>query len=52
MQRTYFGLGHIFGLTHCGNTRCVMHFSNSLSYTDIKEKLFCNICKKELGTKT
>ena len=27
-------LGHAFGLNHCGNTRCVMYFSNSLSYID------------------
>jgi archaemetzincin len=38
-------LGHAFGLNHCGNTRCVMHFSNSLSDTDIKESHFCNVCK-------
>jgi archaemetzincin len=24
-------LGHAFGLNHCENTKCVMHFSNSLS---------------------
>ena len=45
-------LGHSFALYHCGNTRCVMQFSNSLSDTDIKEKIFCNVCKKNLGTKT
>src|ERR687888_1910488 len=41
-------LGHAFGLSHCGNIRCVMHFSNSLSDTDIKQKNFCYICKKSL----
>jgi archaemetzincin len=41
-------LGHAFGLSHCGNTRCVMHFSNSLSDTDIKQKNFCYICKNSL----
>ena len=39
-------LGHAFGLNHCGNTRCVMHFSNSLPDTDIKESHFCNVCKR------
>jgi archaemetzincin len=39
-------LGHTVGLNHCGNTRCVMHFSNSLSDTDIKESHFCNVCKR------
>ncbi len=38
-------LGHAFGLNHCGNIRCVMHFSNSLYDTDIKESHFCDICK-------
>jgi archaemetzincin len=39
-------LGHAFGLNHCGNTRCAMHFSNSLPDTDIKESHFCNVCKR------
>jgi len=26
-------LGHAFGLTHCENSKCVMHFSNSLQDT-------------------
>jgi archaemetzincin len=43
-------LGHAFGLNHCGNTRCVMHFSNSLSDTDFKEEKFCNVCKRSLNT--
>ena len=29
-------LGHAFGLNHCESIKCVMHFSNSLSDTDIK----------------
>ena len=28
-------LGHAFGLNHCKNIKCVMHFSNSLSDTAI-----------------
>jgi archaemetzincin len=38
-------LGHAFGLNHCNNIRCVMHFSNSLSHADIKTSHFCNECK-------
>ena len=38
-------LGHAFGLHHCKNIRCVMHFSNSLPDTDIKTSHFCNVCK-------
>ena len=38
-------LGHAFGLNHCKDTKCVMHFSNSLYDTDIKTSHFCNVCK-------
>ncbi|MFU8796607.1 MAG: archaemetzincin family Zn-dependent metalloprotease, partial [Dehalococcoidia bacterium] len=29
-------LGHTFGLGHCTDNKCVMHFSNSLADTDFK----------------
>lgn len=38
-------LGHVFGFVHCPNTECVMHFSNSLSDTDIKGQSFCTTCR-------
>ena len=41
-------LGHTYYLNHCPNVRCVMHFSNSLSDTDIKEANFCSRCQKKL----
>ena len=41
-------LGHSFGLSHCTNMKCVMHFSNSLSDTDIKTSHLCNVCKGHL----
>jgi archaemetzincin len=41
-------LGHVFGLTHCGNIKCVMYFSNSLSDTDIKTSHLCNVCRGHL----
>jgi archaemetzincin len=44
-------LGHTFGLFHCNNKLCVMHFSNSLYDTDIKEKRFCSACKNNLRLK-
>ncbi|HEU4443598.1 MAG TPA: archaemetzincin [Nitrososphaeraceae archaeon] len=34
-------LGHTFGLSHCEESRCVMHFSNSLQDTDFKYHIFC-----------
>ena len=41
-------LGHTFGLEHCSNFKCVMHFSNSLQDTDIKEATFCSNCRPKL----
>jgi predicted Zn-dependent protease len=41
-------LGHAFSLGHCGNIKCVMHFSNSLSDTDIKISHLCNVCRCHL----
>src|SRR5919202_1517700 len=41
-------LGHAFGLVHCENIKCVMHFSNSLSDTDIKTSHLCNVCRGHL----
>jgi len=41
-------LGHVFGLPHCPNRRCVMHFSNSIDETDFKGWRFCGRCRKIL----
>jgi archaemetzincin len=41
-------LGHTFGLGHCTNNKCVMHFSNSLADTDLKEPHFCNMCRPKI----
>lgn len=41
-------LGHTFGLSHCGNHLCVMHFSNSVLETDIKGPGFCRDCLSKL----
>jgi archaemetzincin len=41
-------LGHTFGLGHCPNNKCVMHFSNSLADTDVKEAHFCNMCRPKI----
>ena len=35
-------LGHVFGLEHCPDAECVMHFSNSLLDTDRKSSSFCS----------
>lgn len=41
-------LGHTFGLGHCEDPGCVMHFSVSLADTDVKSRSFCNGCLREL----
>lgn len=42
-------LGHTFGLHHCPDIRCIMHFSNRLEDTDIKGPGFCNSCSNKIG---
>jgi archaemetzincin len=41
-------MGHTFGLGHCKNAKCVMHFSNSLADTDWKQIAFCSKCRPKL----
>ena len=41
-------LGHTYGLRHCPDPRCVMHFSNSLHDTDVKGSAFCARCRPQL----
>lgn len=41
-------LGHTFGMVHCWDTRCVMHFSNSIREIDTKEDRFCGSCSRIL----
>jgi archaemetzincin len=42
-------LGHTFGLGHCEDPDCVMHFSVSLADTDTKSRAFCKGCTGELA---
>ncbi|NIM59507.1 MAG: archaemetzincin family Zn-dependent metalloprotease [Candidatus Aminicenantes bacterium] len=41
-------IGHAFGLRHCPDPGCVMHFSNTLGDTDKKSISFCSRCEKLL----
>lgn len=43
-------LGHIFGLGHCPDPKCVMHFSNTLMDTDIKGWRYCKLCAARLSS--
>ncbi|UXD21368.1 peptidase M54 [Ignicoccus pacificus DSM 13166] len=38
-------LGHLIGLDHCPNPRCVMSFSNSILDVDRKSENLCEDCK-------
>lgn len=42
-------LGHVFGLPHCGDALCIMHFSNSIADTDRKGPGFCRKCRARLA---
>ncbi len=44
-------IGHTYGLTHCGDEACVMHFSNSLADTDRKEASLCQKCHSKLWSR-
>lgn len=41
-------IGHLLGLGHCTDSKCVMFFSNSIVDTDRKTSRFCSSCKKRL----
>lgn len=45
IKETVHELGHLFGLRHCSDRKCVMYFSNSIEDTDIKGNIFCKNCK-------
>ncbi|MHB1000906.1 MAG: archaemetzincin family Zn-dependent metalloprotease [Armatimonadota bacterium] len=44
-------LGHTFGIRHCPNPRCVMHYSNNINDTDQKSVRFCDDMTRLLDTK-
>ncbi len=41
-------LGHLLGLKHCRDPRCVMSFSNSVYDVDAKTRFFCDRCSMKL----
>lgn len=40
-------IGHVLGLIHCENKRCVMSFSNSIIDVDLKDWRYCKKCLKK-----
>lgn len=41
-------IGHLLGLAHCSNSKCVMHFSNTVADTDNKTINFCTSCRSKI----
>ena len=41
-------IGHVLGLMHCENRKCVMSFSNSIIDVDLKDWRYCEKCLKKL----
>ncbi|MCS7136536.1 MAG: archaemetzincin family Zn-dependent metalloprotease [Nitrososphaerota archaeon] len=41
-------VGHLLGLKHCENPKCVMHFSNWIYDTDVKSYMPCARCMGKL----
>jgi len=41
-------VGHLLGLEHCSNRRCVMSFSNSIIDVDAKSYKFCSRCAEKV----
>jgi archaemetzincin len=48
LKESVHELGHTYGLGHCSDRKCVMHFSNGLADTDFKSSSFCESCKGKL----
>lgn len=42
-------VGHILGLGHCWDIRCLMHFSRNIEQLDQLPLLFCQACEFEAG---
>ncbi len=41
-------MGHLLGLKHCANEKCIMHFSNTINDTDKKNVSFCKTCRSNI----
>lgn len=43
-------VGHLLGLSHCEKPLCVMHFSNNIYQTDLKDFEPCSDCASKIGS--
>lgn len=49
LKTTVHELGHLYGLSHCKDSKCVMFFSFNVADTDHKQKHFCVRCAAKLN---
>lgn len=45
LKESIHELGHLLGLDHCPEQRCIMHYSNTIHDTDFKGPGFCRSCQ-------
>ena len=48
VKETLHELGHTFGLTHCGEAKCVMSLATHIGLVDNKEERYCARCGAQL----
>lgn len=50
IKEAIHSIGHLKGLDHCGNVKCVMAYSPSVGDIDKKDRSFCERCKLKMMT--
>jgi len=48
LKESMHEIGHVLGLFHCKNKKCVMSFSNTILDTDYKDWRYCSKCLEKL----
>ena len=48
LKESIHEIGHVLGINHCGDPRCIMHFSSIIDDTDAKGPGFCSRCRIRL----
>lgn len=48
-KEAFHELGHVLGLLHCPDQRCVMRSSTNVEEIDLKGEEFCPECRCEMG---
>lgn len=42
-------LGHVLGLTHCSDRRCVMASAHDVGEVDLEDPRFCAVCRSRFS---